>query len=125
MTYTNLDEAFLNHYDRHHERDGSCKQEERHFCYAASVNCRAGLTANEVALVAKRPNPSMCVSTVGAIKQARFEVDPTPGSPTAHCDLFLPPERPEAKVRQPDLADLHRLRQAFGEPVNNPGKMKR
>ncbi len=56
--------------------------------YWLSVNSRPGIGLDTLALVARRPNAQLRPSTVQAIRDAGWTICPTPGSRTAHCDVF-------------------------------------
>lgn len=115
MTVTALDKAFQRHRDRRVQRG---QTEE----YCLSVNAVPGMTLSEVATHAKRPNDDMKASTVGAIEEAGFTVAESPGrrDVDGHCDVFLT----DARDQKPDVFQLLRLKEAFGDPFPNPNPVR-
>jgi hypothetical protein len=81
--------------------------------WALSCNSIPGLTAEEVAQRAKRLNGQMCVSQVGMLRDLGYEVRPD-GVENGHSNIMFNGE--------PTLEDLRRIRNAFSEPVPNPGR---
>lgn len=122
MTLENLVDALDSHWDKHHDVDtGACHNETPHYCYALSANSLPGRTADEIATVARRPNPRMRVSDVDRITGSGFTITPTTGSRTGHCDLYLPPDG----ARKPEDEELQELTKAFDPSRSNPGRPER
>ena len=111
-TVARLDQAFEDHFVAAQERSDLVAG------YCLSVNATGSETLLTVAITARRPNGSVCPSTVEAIENAGFVVRPTPGKweRDGHCDVHLQ-AGPESK---PSPDDLVRLSQAFGAAVPNP-----
>ena len=112
MTLQSLADAFLAHRDK---RVSVGLADE----YCISVNAVPGLTLDEIASHAKRPNAMLRHSTVGAIRAAGFQIAETPGRRLVdgHCDVYL------AGGRDHQPTDLHlvALQAAFDDdPIPNP-----
>lgn len=98
-----------NHYDRVLELES---REE----WALSVNSVPGLNIRELAAKAQRPNPKMCVSTVGRIRALDHEVRPD-WKENGHSNIVFGSE--------PSEEDLERVRAVFHGPCPNPGRRQR
>lgn len=109
MGLDNLRTNVGNHYDLVLELEG---REE----WALSVNCIPGANLREVAMKARRPNPKMCVSTVGRIRALGLEVRPD-GKENGHSNIVF--------GSAPTDEELEMVRGVFGEPVTNPGRRRR
>jgi len=120
MTLENIASAFENHFDKSHDGDGRCRDENPHYCYALSVHSAPGLSALDIAMRARRPNPRMRVSTADRLRKADFEIRPSrPGD--LHCDIFIGPNG----AVNPGTFELLRLQQAFDPPEPNPSSAGR
>lgn len=88
--------------------------------YCLSVNSAPGLSVEDLALLARRPNPRVCFTTVGDIENAGFVVVPTQASWTrnGHCDVYSQ-EGPE---RMPTPSELQALQHVFRGPIPNPAR---
>lgn len=102
---TNVD----NHYDMVLEAED---REE----WALSVNSIPGLRIRDLALKAQRPNPKMCVSTVGRVRALGHEVRPD-WEENGHSNIVFGSE--------PTDADLERVKAVFRGPCPNPGRKPR
>jgi hypothetical protein len=81
--------------------------------WALSCNSIPGLTAEEVAQRARRPNGQMCVSHVDRLRDLGCEVRPD-GVSNGHSNIVFNGE--------PTLEDLRRVQSVFSEPMPNPGR---
>ena len=83
--------------------------------YALSVYCAAEKTAAEIADRVPLPHSFVRQSTVGRLRDAGYEVVPSPGPP-AHADLVLPDP--------PTDVDWEMLDVLFDPPHPNPARMR-
>jgi hypothetical protein len=83
--------------------------------WALSCNSIPGLTAEEVAQRARRPNSQMSVSQVDRLRDLGCEVRPD-GVPNGHSNIVFDGE--------PTLDDLRRVQNVFSEPMPNPGRLQ-
>jgi hypothetical protein len=100
-----------------------CKSEKRSPEYRLSVNAIPGLKADELAQRAALVHPKVRTSTVGAIVDAGFTVEPTPGrrDTDGHCSLYLT----RGLDHQPNGIEIAKLIQAFSKPIPNAGQKQR
>jgi hypothetical protein len=89
--------------------------------YSISVNSADGMTVDQLAAFANRPNGMVMVTTVGELKAAGFVVEETAGQweQNGHCDLYL--ER--AREELPTQGELDALKAAFTGPIPNPARV--
>lgn len=115
MTTRHLTDRFLAFATR-------CKTQDQPVEYAISVNCIPGLSVDELAERAGLVHPKVRVSTVGAITDVGFSVEPTPGrrNTDGHCSVYLTRGRDHA----PNGIEVARLAEAFGRPITNAGQRK-
>lgn len=83
--------------------------------WALSVNSVSGESVDAIAKRAKRPNPRVCVSTVGEITSLDCvsEVRPDP-RPDGHANIVF--------IGEPTDADLLAVKQVFSDPIPNTGR---
>jgi hypothetical protein len=80
--------------------------------YDLSCDCLPRHTRDELARIAQYPNTKLRESTVGRIRNAGFQIFPSPtGRSRAHCTLRLPDPLSDR--------DWEKLEEIFEEPVNN------
>jgi len=115
MSIQGLDNAFQAHCDKRIAR-GQAEE------YCLSLSAVEGLTLDEIAFHAKRPNAMLRPSTVEALDAAGFTIEETPGrrDKDGHCDAFLK----TGKDHKPDVFDLLRLQGAFGAAFKNPNPVR-
>jgi hypothetical protein len=122
MELAAMSDSMQDHFDKHHEPDGSCRDESRHRCYALSMTSAPGATAEELARLAEHPHLTIRVSSVTRVVDgAGWQIDPTPDSHKAHCDVFLDPI--DGQTPMAGTFELLRLQQAFDPPIENPVKV--
>jgi hypothetical protein len=86
--------------------------------YDLSCDCLPGHTRDELARIAQYPNTKLRESSVGRIRQAGFDIFPSPTRRSrAHSTLRLPDP--------PTDRDWEKLEEAFDEPVNNVAALER
>ncbi len=115
MTTSHLTDRFLAHATRRRAKGLPVE-------YAISVNSIPELTVDELAFRAQLVHPKMRVSTVGALTDVGFCVEPTPGrrDTDGHCNVYLLRGRGHA----PNGIEIARLAGAFGPPVANTGQRR-
>ena len=115
MTPKHLADSMSNHYDRE-------VAENRRPAFRLSVNCVPGMTVDELALHARRPNGQVRVTQVGAIESAGFVIQETPGrrAVDGHCDVWYA----EGDEELPDFEALGRLCDALGPSIRNPWRRR-
>lgn len=88
---------------------------ETHFAefeeYALSVFCVPGCGRDEIAQIAQQPHSVIRESTVEQIREAGYDLVPSPWFGEGHADLKLP--------TPPSAEDWQRLDEVFSEPVPN------
>lgn len=82
--------------------------------YSLSVFCVAGCDRDEVARVAQQPHSVVRESTVEQIREAGYDVVPSPQFGEGHADLKLP--------NPPSVEDWQKLEEIFSEPVPNAAR---
>lgn len=115
MTTLHLTDRFLHHAKR-------CMAKGLPAEYALSVNSISGLSVDELALRANLVHRKVRVSTVGALADAGFCVEPTPGrrDTDGHCSVYLS----RGRDRPPHGVELARFTAAFSQPIPNAGQRK-
>jgi len=81
--------------------------------WAMSVYCIPDKSAEYIAQKARKLNPKMCVSTVGEIRAAGYDVR-SDWEEDGHSNVMFD--------TQPDDKDLLAVKSAFSDPVPNPGQ---
>lgn len=115
MTTLHLIDRFEAHATR---RTSKGKPEE--FCL--SVNAIPGLSVDEIAARAQLIHPKVRVSTVGALADVGFEVDPDPRRQDmdGHCSVYLS----RGREHLPNGIEIARLVSAFSKPMPNAGQKR-
>lgn len=115
MTTLHLTDRFLDH-ARYREARGLDPE------YALSANSIPGLAVDQLALRAHLVHPKVRVTTVGALADAGFCVEPTPGRQhlDGHCSVYLS----RGRDHLPHGVDLARFTAAFSQPIPNAGQRK-
>jgi len=108
MDLADLADNARNHFDIVSKYEG---REE----WALSVNSIPGLSAEEIARRAAKPNKMMRVSTVGAIEGLRCVSEVRPDwTESGHANIVFHAE--------PSWEDLASVAGVFSSPVRNPGR---
>jgi hypothetical protein len=82
--------------------------------FSLSGAAEAGMTLDEVALTAQRPNPKICKTTAGRLRAIRCDVAPPRlDDPTKHVNIILFQQPPSDK-------DWERIQEAFDLAERNP-----
>lgn len=115
MSTAHLTERFLAFATRRSEQGLSVE-------YAISVNSIPELEVDDLAARANLVHSKVRASTVAALLEAGFIVEPTPGrqDTDGHCSVYLKRGRDHA----PNGIEISRLREAFGSPIANTGQRK-